>query len=99
MRRSGDFLTACVLLALTSPLMLVVAVAIKWESPGPVLERQQRIGNGGRRFQMLWFRTAGQQPGQLQFGHFLRSTRIDALPQLFNVLRGEMSIMDTSLFD
>ena len=106
MRRSGDFLIACVLVALTSPLMLVVAVAIKWQSSGPVLERQQRIGNGGRRFQMLWFRTAGQQPGQLrstwqttQFGHFLRSTRIDALPQLFNVLRGEMSIMDTSLFD
>ena len=106
MRRSVEFLIACVLLALTSPLMLAWRCQLKGESSGPVLERQQRIGNGGRRFQMLWFRTAGQQPGQLrstwqttQFGHFLRSTRIDALPQLFNVLRGEMSIMDTSLFD
>jgi lipopolysaccharide/colanic/teichoic acid biosynthesis glycosyltransferase len=106
MRRSGDCLIACVLLALTLPLMLITAVAIRLESTGPVLERRTRIGAGGRQFQMLSFRTTAQRAGQIrpvwqatQLGHFLRSTRIDALPQLINVLRGEMSLFETSLFD
>ena len=106
MRRSGDRFIACVLLALTLPLMLITAVAIRLESAGPVLERRTRIGAGGRQFQMLSFRTTAQRAGQIrpvwqatQLGHFLRSTRIDALPQLINVLRGEMSLFETSLFD
>ena len=94
MRRSGDFLIACVLLALTLPLILMTAVAIRLESPGPVLARRTRIGARGRPFQMLSFRTTAQTSG-----HFLRSTRIDALPQLVNVLRGEMTLFETSLFD
>jgi lipopolysaccharide/colanic/teichoic acid biosynthesis glycosyltransferase len=106
MRRSGDFLIACVLLALTLPLILMTAVAIRLESPGPVLARRTRIGARGRPFQALSFRTTAQTSGQIrsirqptQLGHLLRSTRIDALPQLVNVLRGEMTLFETSLFD
>ena len=106
MRRSGEFLLACILLALTMPLMVIVALAIKCESTGSVFERRARVGNGGRTFQMLSFRTTAQTQGRLrstrqatQIGRFLQSTRIDALPQLFNVLRGEMNINDTPLFD
>ena len=58
MRRLGDVVIACMLLAITLPLMIIVALAIKWESPGPVLDRRSCIGCNGRRFQMLKFRTA-----------------------------------------
>jgi lipopolysaccharide/colanic/teichoic acid biosynthesis glycosyltransferase len=106
MRRFGEYLIACMLLALTLPLMIIVAGAIKFESAGPVLDRRERIGPGGRRFQILSFRTIAQKPGQpgstwqtTQVGQFLRYTRINALPQLFNVLRGDIRIIDTSLFE
>jgi lipopolysaccharide/colanic/teichoic acid biosynthesis glycosyltransferase len=92
------------LLAVTSTLMLIVALAIKWESPGLILHRQTCIGCGGRRFQMLKFRTVVHDREHMkpmwarnttQVGQFLRLTRIDALPQLVNVLRGEMSVIDS----
>ena len=103
MRRFGDFVIACVFLAITLPLMIIVALAIKWESPGPILVRQTCIGRG-RRFQMLRFRTIVHDPEHAmpawaqkttRVGQLLRHTRIDVLPQLFNVLRGEMSIIDS----
>src|SRR5436853_6529176 len=62
MRRLADVVIACVLLAITSALMIIVALAIKLESAGPVLERQTCVGRGGRRFQMLKFRTATHEP-------------------------------------
>ena len=106
MTRFKECLIACLLLALTLPLMIIVAGAIKFESAGPVLDRRERIGSGGRRFQILSFRTVAQKPEQLgvtwqttRVGQFLRYTRINALPQLFNVLRGDIKIADTSLFD
>jgi putative colanic acid biosynthesis UDP-glucose lipid carrier transferase len=106
MRRSGDVLIACVLLAITSPLLVITAALIRFESSGPVLERRTRIGAGGRQFHMLSFRTTAQRPGQIRptwqptpLGNFLQRTRIDALPQLLNVLRGEMSITETALFE
>jgi lipopolysaccharide/colanic/teichoic acid biosynthesis glycosyltransferase len=106
MRRSGEFLMACILVVLTLPLMLIIALAIKWVSSGPVFERRERIGPNGRPCHILSFRTMAQQPGPgrsiwqpTALGHFLRSTRIDALPQLFNVLRGEMSLIEITLFD
>ena len=82
--------------------MIIVALAIKLESAGPVLDRQTCIGRGGRRFQMLKFRTTvhwsdlaihpwAQVPTQI--GQFLWHIRIEALPQLINVLRDEMSII------
>jgi lipopolysaccharide/colanic/teichoic acid biosynthesis glycosyltransferase len=104
MRRLGDLVIACLLLAITSPLMLIVTLAIKLEGVGPVLERQTCIGRSGRRFQMLKFRTTVHDPehtkpmwarNATQVGQFLRLTRIDALPQLVNVLRGEMSVIDS----
>ena len=104
MRRLGDVVIACILLAITLPLMIIVALAIKWESPGPVLDRRSCIGCNGRRFQMLKFRTAVHDPEHAtpawvapkntRLGRFIRHTRIEALPQLINVLRGEMSMID-----
>jgi lipopolysaccharide/colanic/teichoic acid biosynthesis glycosyltransferase len=103
MRRLADVLIACALLVLTLPLMFLIAAAIKLESPGPVLERHSSIGYGGRRFQIIKFRTMpgdpeGARPHRLRqptpLGEFLRLTRIEALPQLINVLRGEMSMIE-----
>ena len=103
MRRLADLLIAGALLLITSPLMLAVALAIKWEGPGPILERQRCIARGGRRFEMLKFRTIEPDPEHTipiwarkttRLGEFLRHSRIDSLPQFINVLRGEMSIVD-----
>jgi lipopolysaccharide/colanic/teichoic acid biosynthesis glycosyltransferase len=103
MRRLADLLIAGALLVITSPLMLAVALAIKWEGPGPIFERQRCIARGGRRFEVLKFRTLVPDPEHTtpvwarkttQIGEFLRYTRIECLPQLINVLRGEMSILD-----
>jgi lipopolysaccharide/colanic/teichoic acid biosynthesis glycosyltransferase len=102
-RRLGDCLIASVFLAFTTPLMLILALVIKLESAGPVLERRDCIGRGDRRFQMLKFRTTMHHPihaarpwtqQTTQVGQFLRYTRIEDLPQLINVLRGEMSLID-----
>src|SRR6476620_10199385 len=99
MWRLGEFLIALVLLLISAPLLLCIALAIKWESPGPIFQSRERIGQDGRRFTMLSFRRNAYDPGQQRFrgertriGHFLQRTRMDTLPQLFNVLRGEMSL-------
>src|SRR5712671_3477219 len=96
--RLGDFLIACVLVAITLPLMVIIVFVIKLKSPGPALDCWTCIGRGGRRFQMFKFRTAVHDPYRpappCGLGQFLRRTRIEALPQLVNVLRGEMSIID-----
>ena len=102
-RRVLDELIAYSVLAITGPLLVLVALAIKLETPGPVLVGENRIGLDGRPFQMLKFRTYphsddrslppwGRDPTEL--GKVLRFTRIELLPQLINVLRGEMSIVD-----
>lgn len=106
-KRLFDLVLAAVLVVLAAPLMAVVAILIKWESPGPALYRQQRVGLHGRPFTLYKFRSmradaeAGgvpqwatiADPRVTQVGRFIRSSRIDELPQLFNVLRGEMSIV------
>ena len=105
-RRLGDLAAACAIIAFTLPLMAIVAIAIKCDSPGPVFERQQRVGIGGRRFHALKFRTilrAVEDPGltwrrapqMTRIGLYLWYTGIDDLPQLINVLRGEMGIIDS----
>jgi lipopolysaccharide/colanic/teichoic acid biosynthesis glycosyltransferase len=90
-------------LVITAPLLIFVALAIKWEGPGPIFERQRCIARGGRRFEMLKFRIVVHNPDGTtpvwarkasQVGEFLQYSRIDCLPQLINVLRGEMSILD-----
>jgi lipopolysaccharide/colanic/teichoic acid biosynthesis glycosyltransferase len=106
MKRLGDLLFACALLATTLPLLIVVAVAIKCDSPGPVFDRQPCIASGGRRFQMLKFRTTAHDPEHASLalarrttrvGRWLRYTRIEMLPQLINLLRGEMSMSDSGV--
>ena len=103
-RRLLDIVIAGAVLAITAPLMLLVTLAIKVESPGPVLVKETCIGVGGRRFQILKFRTLVHDPDHTLpiwarkttlLGEVLRSTRIEILPQLLNVLRGEMSIIDS----
>ena len=97
--RSVDVILAALILAFTLPLLILVALAIKWESSGPVLDKQRCIGRGARRFEMLSFRTTQYEQPRLgwaretRVGEFLRYTRIEALPQLINVIRGEMSIL------
>jgi putative colanic acid biosynthesis UDP-glucose lipid carrier transferase len=91
------------LLVLTLPLMLIIGLAIRYGSPGPVFVRQPRAGRDGRQFEMLRFRTTGYDAKETvtgcakkatRLGQFLRETRIDVLPQIINVLRGEMSVLD-----
>jgi len=103
MRRFADLLIAGAVLISVSPLMFAVVLAIRWEGPGPILERQRCIAPGGRRFEMLKFRTMVPDPDDAmpiwarkttQVGAFLRYSRIECLPQLINVLRGEMSLID-----
>ena len=108
LKRSFDLLLTSAGLLLISPLLLLIAVAVKLSSPGPVLFRQDRYGRDGRRFSVYKFRSmrvleAGDQPGLQQatrndprvtaVGAFLRRWSLDELPQLFNVLRGEMSLV------
>jgi len=102
MVRIGDFLIAALLLVVTLPLMLTIALAIKCESPGPALYRQNCMGPNGRRFQRLRFRTTLHNPENqnsiwrqktTRVGQFLRYTRIEGLPQLINVVRGEMCLV------
>ena len=102
-KRMFDVTVATVALVLTSPIMLAAAVAIAVEDGLPIFFRQQRIGENGRPFTIFKFRTmrtdSGKQwvrPGDeriTKIGALLRRTSIDELPQLFNVLRGEMSIV------
>lgn len=101
-----DYLVAGLALLLLSPLMLLAALAIRLDSPGPVLFRQPRLGFNGQTFTMLKFRTMSFDPSDdgtagtlrddprvTRLGALLRRTSIDELPQLINVLRGEMSIV------
>jgi lipopolysaccharide/colanic/teichoic acid biosynthesis glycosyltransferase len=104
MNRVTDAVIAGVLLAFTLPLMIIVAAAISFDSPGPVLEREPRVGRCERRFNMLQFRTNVCAPEDAapvwlarrvtRVGAFLRYTRIESLPRLLNVLLGDMSLVE-----
>lgn len=125
-KRAFDFLVALTLLLLLSPLLIVIAVLIRLDSPGGALFRQVRIGQGGAAFEMLKFRSmsrdtdaaahreavarlargepsaivdgkpvfkATADEGVTRVGRFIRATNLDEMPQLWNVLRGEMSLV------
>lgn len=117
LKRGLDILVALCLLIMSSPLMLVVAVAVKLDSSGPLFFRQRRCGLGGQEFAMVKFRTMcvdaevlqqklwaqktvdgpmfkmERDPRVTRMGRFLRASSLDELPQLFNVLKGEMSLV------
>jgi lipopolysaccharide/colanic/teichoic acid biosynthesis glycosyltransferase len=101
--QGGERIIGCVLLVFTLPLMAIIAIAIKCDSAGPVLHWRDRVRGGGRRQTFLNFRTtvadgAWTRAGQLtRVGQFLRYTRLEELPQLFDVLRGESRL--TEFFD
>ncbi len=106
-KRVMDILVSLAVMVLTLPLMLITALLIKLDSKGPVFYRQERVGLNGRPFTLFKFRSmkvdaeAGgrprwasqKDPRVTRLGGFIRSTRIDELPQLINVLRGEMSFV------
>ncbi|HHV84013.1 MAG TPA: sugar transferase [Tepidanaerobacter syntrophicus] len=104
-KRLLDYILTVVLLAVLSPIMLLAAIAIKLEDPkGPVLFKQKRPGKDAKIFEVYKFRTMKvetEQDGRklsdmerlTKVGSFLRKTSIDELPQLFNIIRGEMSFI------
>ena len=107
-KRIFDILLSLLALVILSPVYLITAIAIKAEDGGPILYRQIRLTKNGRLFQIMKFRSmrvgaekdgvarlsTGEQDDRItKVGHFIRSVRIDELPQLINILRGEMSIV------
>jgi exopolysaccharide biosynthesis polyprenyl glycosylphosphotransferase len=107
LRRGADIAISLALMVLTLPIMALAAIAVRLDSPGPVLYRQERVGQHGRVFTLMKFRSMRadaeacgtprwaqeNDPRITRVGHFIRLTRIDELPQLINVLRGEMSFI------
>jgi exopolysaccharide biosynthesis polyprenyl glycosylphosphotransferase len=104
-KRAFDLVVATLALVLGAPVLLAAALAVAWSSPGPVLFRQKRVGVDGRLFEVLKFRTLAVNDDSdttwsvadderlTRVGSFLRRTGLDELPQLLNVLRGEMSLV------
>src|SRR5690606_32491670 len=107
LKRLFDILASSLLLALSAPILLVMAIAIKLTSPGPVFYRQVRTGQFGQPFEVLKFRSMRvdaekdgtprwaqkEDPRVTTVGRIIRSSRIDEIPQIFNVLRGDMSFV------
>lgn len=106
MKRAFDAMTSSILLLMFLPLIGIVAVLITLDSGGSVFFRQERMGRGGRAFFIYKFRTMvhdaplrggpitfGDDPRITRVGRFLRRAKIDELPQLVNVLKGEMSLV------
>ena len=116
-KRAFDLVLATLLLPIVLPLLLLIAVAVRLDTPGPIVFTQLRTGRHGRRFRMFKFRTMVRNAEELKaslqhlnilprpdfkiiddpritpVGRFLRKTSLDELPQILNVLRGEMSFV------
>ena len=108
LKNAGECVAAALMLLVLSPVLLALAVAVRLTSPGPAIYRQERVGERGRAFKLLKFRTMRQDaeassgpvwasgdgdPRITPLGRLLRKTRLDELPQLVNVLKGEMSFV------
>lgn len=107
MKRTMDVVLAMVMLIMASPIILLLAILIPLTSPGPVIYRQERLGLNGKPFMLYKFRSmvqdAEKQTGPVlameddpritPLGRWMRATRLDELPQLFNVLKGDMSLV------
>ena len=106
-KRIVDIFGALVAIVLFSPIMLIAVIGVKLSSPGPVIFKQERVGLHNRTFNMYKFRSMSLQnpkeekkawtvrndPRVFPFGRFMRHTSIDELPQLFNILKGDMSLV------
>ena len=104
-KRTGDVFFSLLFLILLSPLMLLTAIGVKLSSPGPVIFRQERIGKNKKTFTMYKFRSMritgsentgwskDRDPRKTRFGSLIRKFSIDELPQFWNVLKGDMSII------
>lgn len=106
-KRILDFLISLIAIVIISPLLLILAIIIKVSSPGPVLFKQERMGKDNKRFKIYKFRSMRtdtpkdvpthmlENPDQYitKIGKFMRKTSLDELPQLFNILKGEMAMI------
>jgi sugar transferase (PEP-CTERM system associated) len=106
-KRVASFILSFIGLVITIPVMVLAAIAIRLDSEGPAILRQERIGRAGKSFKMYKFRTMvkdadrtayhlpaqARDPRITRVGYWLRQTRIDELPQLYNILRGDMSFI------
>ena len=107
LKRALDLTVAAIALVLLAPVMLITAITVKLDSPGPIFYSQERVGLYGKTFKVYKFRSMRQDaealtgpvlagendPRITKFGRFMRATRLDELPQLINVIKGEMSIV------
>lgn len=105
MKRTVDIVGALILILLSSPFMLIAAIGTKLSSPGPIIFKQVRVGRNKQEFVMYKFRSMrvndredtgwsrDSDPRKTKFGSFIRKCSIDELPQFFNVLKGDMSLV------
>jgi Undecaprenyl-phosphate glucose phosphotransferase len=107
LKRGADIVFSSLAIVILSPLFILIPILLKLTSPGPVLYRQERMGIGGDTFEILKFRSMrvdaedetgavwakADDPRRTIFGAFLRKTSLDELPQFFNVLKGDMSLV------
>ena len=108
LKRKADVVLSVLMISFLWPVFLIIGILIKLDSPGPVFFKQERVTQYGRKFQILKFRTMVQDAEKLgsqitkshdsrltRVGKVIRGCRIDELPQLFNVLTGDMSFVGT----
>ena len=108
LKRFLDFIGSLILLILLSPILIILAILIKIDSKGPVFYRQERVTTNGKIFKIFKFRTmiqdadkrgaliTGKQDSRItRIGNKIRKCRLDELPQLINILKGEMSFVGT----
>ena len=109
MKRMFDFVVALIILLVSSPIFLILAIAIKLDSPGPVFFRQVRVTQYGREFKIFKFRTMVANAEKMgtqvtvendnritKVGNFIRDYRLDEIPQVLNVLNGDSGIIGTT---
>ena len=105
LKRISDIILAIMGIIVTSPILLITAILVKYSSPGPVIYKQKRVGCNRKEFDIYKFRsmrvqdneefkwTKEDDPRKTKFGSFIRKTNIDELPQFFNILKGDMSLI------